>query len=654
MSDTLQSPPLTTPDPARIAAAKPLEIPVTVQGSTAVAGEERRAIFTEKATTTLVFDNGTVLNLRVHLTPGQSVFLRNEQSGREVLCKVREAPAGGQSGCTDLEFASPDPEFWNPDAGMTRALSARQKIDAAIAKLGPAGEEVSNTEPAPGEAIATAAEPLNSPPEAAPVDAAAEVHAEQALAGDAAPEAARESAAAPDAVSVPPAMQQAEEPAAPSTQAPPQSEDSTLAMMGAASENVTIPKRPATIQEQLVAAHEIVPEAEHAATVTTAVNESSVPTGEEIDAALQKMGGAPIKGHPAPATQTKSDAQPSTAATEGEPQDPHAINATLAAKFAALLAGDARRAKYAAAEKEREALKAASEAGAEDEAELVPKITLEQRLTSGKGLWIVTISAVAVIIGCLFLIARAVYVPGSTELLPKTAVSRTQTNRKTLASFFNRSPKPATVHAAAPAKPGPAPVKSTAPNAATPQPQARTNSKPASAAPGAWKASQQPVTVASAPGAENSNPPASAPQISASPDSGANAQPVVTPSEDEPKVVESHGASSSESAPEPEPVKPAKAVERAALENTAAQIFSEVQPAFPAWAKDLGVEGAPVVKLDALIDEKGNLKATKVISGPRALQHAAQDAVTLWIFVPAVQNGKAVASHLTLTVEFQR
>ena len=41
-------------------------------------------------------------------------------------------------------------------------------------------------------------------------------------------------------------------------------------------------------------------------------------------------------------------------------------------------------------------------------------------------------------------------------------------------------------------------------------------------------------------------------------------------------------------------------------ETVPAQIISEPQPAFPPWAKALELDG--VVKLDALIDEKGNLE----------------------------------------------
>jgi len=72
------------PDPSRIAQARILEVPVTIQGSKPVNGSNQRELFEEAAKTTLVFDNGAVLNLKSRVTVGQSVFLRNENSGREV------------------------------------------------------------------------------------------------------------------------------------------------------------------------------------------------------------------------------------------------------------------------------------------------------------------------------------------------------------------------------------------------------------------------------------------------------------------------------------------------------------------------------------------------------------------------------------------
>ncbi|HEY3967392.1 MAG TPA: energy transducer TonB, partial [Planctomycetaceae bacterium] len=72
----------------------------------------------------------------------------------------------------------------------------------------------------------------------------------------------------------------------------------------------------------------------------------------------------------------------------------------------------------------------------------------------------------------------------------------------------------------------------------------------------------------------------------------------------------------------------------------------------PPWAKTLDVSS--VVRLDAVIDEKGNLGETRIVSGPRLLERAAQQAVQLWIFEPAQLDGKPTAAHMVLTVEFQR
>jgi outer membrane biosynthesis protein TonB len=83
-----------------------------------------------------------------------------------------------------------------------------------------------------------------------------------------------------------------------------------------------------------------------------------------------------------------------------------------------------------------------------------------------------------------------------------------------------------------------------------------------------------------------------------------------------------------------------------------AKILSQAQPAIPAWAKTLDLN--PVVQLDAMIDSNGNLTSARPISGPRILYGEAERAVALWIFQPAMDDGKPTATHMTLTVEFQR
>jgi outer membrane biosynthesis protein TonB len=61
-----------------------------------------------------------------------------------------------------------------------------------------------------------------------------------------------------------------------------------------------------------------------------------------------------------------------------------------------------------------------------------------------------------------------------------------------------------------------------------------------------------------------------------------------------------------------------------------------------------------VVQVEVSIDEKGNVVETKAVSGPRLLQASAQRAVGIWIFEPAFSDGKPIASHMVVTVEFQK
>jgi Gram-negative bacterial TonB protein C-terminal len=83
-----------------------------------------------------------------------------------------------------------------------------------------------------------------------------------------------------------------------------------------------------------------------------------------------------------------------------------------------------------------------------------------------------------------------------------------------------------------------------------------------------------------------------------------------------------------------------------------AKILSQSLPSIPPWAKGLDMDG--IVQLDALIDENGNVAEVKPMSGPRLLQRAAERAVALWIFQPALSDGKPTATHIVLTVQFQR
>ncbi|MGB2673066.1 MAG: energy transducer TonB [Candidatus Acidiferrum sp.] len=82
-----------------------------------------------------------------------------------------------------------------------------------------------------------------------------------------------------------------------------------------------------------------------------------------------------------------------------------------------------------------------------------------------------------------------------------------------------------------------------------------------------------------------------------------------------------------------------------------AKLIAKVDPVYPMIAKNQHVSGNVVI--DALIDANGRVTTMKVISGPTLLQQAAEDALHQWKYQPASLDGKAVAMHLTVTLQFR-
>ena len=119
--------------------AAALEIPVTIQGSKSAESADQRELFSETTATTLVFENGAVVSLKSRLNPGQCVFLRNDRTGKEILCKVLEWREQGECRYADLEFTAYEPQFWgllSEDASARDGRSAAQKlVDEAVAGL---------------------------------------------------------------------------------------------------------------------------------------------------------------------------------------------------------------------------------------------------------------------------------------------------------------------------------------------------------------------------------------------------------------------------------------------------------------------------------------------------------------------------------------
>lgn len=92
------------------------------------------------------------------------------------------------------------------------------------------------------------------------------------------------------------------------------------------------------------------------------------------------------------------------------------------------------------------------------------------------------------------------------------------------------------------------------------------------------------------------------------------------------------------------PLKPAtNAAQRQTLTD------AEQQP-IPPLAQHMNVQGSVV--LQALIGTDGVIENLRVLSGPAILTSAAQQAVRQWHFKPILENGQAVESKATITVNF--
>lgn len=78
--------------------------------------------------------------------------------------------------------------------------------------------------------------------------------------------------------------------------------------------------------------------------------------------------------------------------------------------------------------------------------------------------------------------------------------------------------------------------------------------------------------------------------------------------------------------------------------------IADAQPVYPLLAQHMNVQGSVV--LQALIGADGIVENLRVLSGPAILAAAAQQAVREWRFKPIVQNGQAVESKATITVNF--
>lgn len=606
-----------------------LEVPVTVQGSKTVEGTDQRELFTETTKTTLVFANGAVVKLNAKLTPGQCIFLRNDRSEKEILCKVLDSRRAGQAGYTDLEFTSYDPKFWDVSdhqpavAAAAPKLSAQDKLEAAANSpiATPSAESGASGNRQKSDAqkkIEAAVKNLASTPSADETPVPAEQLSETGTnlswekmmeTADEVPAAApRNESSTPEGDEIP-----ARDPEPPTTSQTTSTLVASAAPLVLESPHESLSHLPSRKGTETPASAEvftrnespaIVPES--AATSQTATTLLASPTPIVLEAAHESL--AALKKHEPTDEELDwnavKDAEMLAALAKMEAgskanQDPNAKE-PASAKAQAIAETDPA---VAAAAEAKALSKAAARAGN----------TLRELTTVEKPV------AIGIAAGFLLAASLALFWHMKSSLTPPSS------SRPVAAASTSSQPKQTAPSSAAPSQTSAPSTGANAGTAPTQQSAATATQKPGASV------AQNSVT---APGTAGGSPSKGAQDSAVAAAKLAAARGELTRADQEVLGLTTHRKGSGNE------------------DNAPARIVSQAAPAMPIWAQ--GTEMDHVVTLDALIDEKGNLVETKPLTGSHLLWPEAQRAVAIWVFAPAMKNGTPTSSRMVLTVQFQK
>jgi hypothetical protein len=111
-----------------------------------------RELFTESTTTVLVFEKGAVIRLAAAVTPGQLLFLTNEESKREIVAQVMRKRTFRPTECyVELEFSEYAQGFWGKGFSAATALLPKDAAQLAAAEMVASSETTADEpgEPAP-------------------------------------------------------------------------------------------------------------------------------------------------------------------------------------------------------------------------------------------------------------------------------------------------------------------------------------------------------------------------------------------------------------------------------------------------------------------------------------------------------------------------
>jgi periplasmic protein TonB len=669
-----------SPSPSSAGAGKAqpvaLEVPVTVNGARTVAGSDKREPFSETTQTVLVFGNGAVIRLASTVAPGQLLFLTNEKTKKEVVCQVLKSKNYSTvSGYVELEFTEAVAGFWGIRfaAEPVAKPSAPAPLSAKPAVAAPATRPQTQT-----PAVSNLPKPAASPVKTESVTTTA-VKAE-----------------VKPPVNLPRVSEPIPTSALPKAPAGPNSSGTSVTISSGTPEvhtPVVSSKAPVT---PVVSSAPLPP---HAPSSSDVLRRESARLQEQLSS-LQFNSQVPGTAKPAtPESPSKiieiaksqppvAKAAPPIAKTSGlhtnleagEVQipswlEPLARNAATPSQndltpseaghqIDGLIEFEVQDVSAPATTHEIEATKP-PEAELATDIPAFGELTVREHVPARANNQMILIAGLAA--GFLVLAAGGTWV---LRRSPSPSVQTASASTDATGTTTQPATQPATRNGSA----GPA-FSANNPGA----PTGNTSSLPS--------ASPQPVTP-------SAQPLKGAPEKTAAAELSAykrlaepQPQPVVQPLPKKPSLGEVHLAapaaahrpSGQDVATAPadlaasfgasQPIATGDALGGSLVGGTAklpvaptrslpvggdvkqAKLISSTPPTYPVLAKAQHVEGN--VRVDALVDEHGHVSVAKVVSGPTLLHQAAMDAIRQWKYEPATLDGKPVAMHLTVTLQFR-
>jgi protein TonB len=633
-----------------------MEIPVTVNGASTVAGSDKRQPFSETTQTVLVFGSGAVIRLAAAVGPGQLLFVTNENSKQEVVCQVvRTKQNGSGAGYVELKFTEAATDFWGIRApGNGAGLANRAAPSLAVpGAVGTVLAPTKTLEQKPAELKtlapgATRPDPVHTP---APVI----LTACESVVPPAAVAQANEIEAAPVLTAGPPAQPKVPTLSeflthgsnGPELKARERTQTEKAEKTEAGRIAVLTEERPA-IANTAAPRVSTEPEAKRSLSAALGVSQNSAPGSASFDLSADL-----------PAEEVKIPAW----------LEPLARNsASVESKPAESIAPEVPGVELHVEEK----VPAIAPPETVEEHEAVPMLAAEGRAPnfgtslaldsegegaarSGKGL------KIALAIAALVLAAAAAWYWFVNQAQKVSAggvgtVAESSPASVPVPSTSNSASEPTGSSATNSASP-----KANLPAATVPQPTAA-SVRPSASAPGA-----SPVAV----NAIKSLAPANSPANSAAEDvveETAKKPALGQVRLAAPKVTRSAADSENGTADPGLAMNAATPADSSSLgllgkgkgpaaplpiggDVKVARLLSSVPPAYPHMARTQRVSGD--VTIDALIDVNGRVSTMRVISGPALLHEAALSAVKQWKYQPATLNGIPSATHLNVTVQFR-